>query len=270
VDARDVERLVHVPGQGKLKREHGEPVRVVQQGTTSQVSEREQFDRVIRRIGDMERSGRITIQEIRERTDEPWSDRLIANVPCGTPEHLAEYERLQLLRIATEKRLGLDRLPSGIAVYFRVNDREYVVSPYMRWATTLLCDSLTGLIARGRPMTFREKAIWFLWNYRDKAELAVARLESKNAPFRRRCAGCGRRYSPFVGEDNTVARRGCPTCGSPRFRSLAPRSVHRPFGRVTKRGLQRRFKVSERSLEWILSAEIAPDESVPSQPASTE
>jgi hypothetical protein len=260
MDGRDVERFVRVRGQGKRKRKHGESVRVVQQGKTSEVSERDQFDRLNRRIADMERSGRIKIQEIREQTDEPWSDRLIANVACGTPEDLAVYERLQKFRAAIEKKLTADRLPSGIAVHFRVNDREYVISPYARWAGACFCDSNSRLESRGKPMTNRERAIYFLWEYRNKADITVARLESKSAPFRRRCADCKRRYSPYVGSDSTVARRGCPKCGSPRFQSLAPRSAQRPFGRVTKVGLRQRFKLSRRTLDRLLAASPASGE----------
>jgi hypothetical protein len=270
MDERDVERLAARREGARRKREHGEKVRVARQGETTTVSDRAQYDRLSRRIGEMERSGRIRIQATYEHSDEPWSDRLVGMVPCGAPEDVARFTLLQEQRIAAAKKIGPDRLPSGAAIHWRMNNREYVISPYESWMGALLCDSNAKLQARGRSLSYRARAIFFLWHYRDKAEITIARLESKSAPFRRRCADCSHRYLPIHRSDGALARRGCPKCGSPRFQALAPRSVQRPFGRITKLELQRRFKVSARALERILSAVATPTESVLPQAETAE
>jgi hypothetical protein len=267
---RDVERLAARREGARRKREHGEKVRVARQGKTTTVSDRAQYDRLSRRIGEMERSGRIRMQATYEHSDEPWSDRLVGMVPCGTPQDVAQYEHLRMSRVAAAKKIGPDRLPSGITVHLRMNDREYVISAYVSWASALLSDSEARRQARGRPLTFRQRAIWCLWHYRKKAEITIAHLESKSAPFRRRCAECSHGYLPIHRPDGALARRGCPKCGSPRFQSLAPRSVQRPFGRITKLELQRRFKLSARALERILSAVATPTESVLPQAETAE
>jgi predicted Zn-ribbon and HTH transcriptional regulator len=222
-------------------------------------------------MGEMEQSGRIRFLATYAQGDTPGSIQLVERVPIGSDQ---DVERFRLLneqsRVAAE-RLGSERIESGFAIRYHHNGREYVVAPYEEWGIEILRDSLQSLRVRDRSLGKRDRIVWSLWHYRNKAVISMGRLDSKIAAFRWKCAECGHARAPMR------YPQGCPKCGSRRYRDITGTSRLEALGRITKAALRRRFKISERHLARILSAELEPvpggadsARSVPPQPASLQ
>src|SRR6516225_1577705 len=159
MEERHVDRLASSPSTARRKRTHGEPVRVLRQARTKNVSDLQLFRRLRRRMGEMEQSGRIRFLATYAQGDTPGSIQLVERVPIGSDQ---DVERFRLLneqsRVAAE-RLGSERIESGFAIRYHHNGREYVVAPYEEWGIEILRDSLQSLRVRDRSLGKRDRIV---------------------------------------------------------------------------------------------------------------
>jgi ribosomal protein S27E len=175
----------------------------------------------------------------------------------GKEADIESFLNLRDMRRVVERKLGPTRLPGGMPTILHHNGIGYVVHPYQAWMHEYLPTFGCFPQVNGTWLKTRDTIVWYLWHYRKKAVVLTGPLSSKTRILTKECVKCGHRRAAFGRRRKVVQLLRCPKCGEGGFRDITPSVDARPFGRITRIGLRRRFHIREREMKWILSATLA-------------
>jgi hypothetical protein len=174
--------------------------------------------------------------------------------PNGTESDVAAFRDDYTQRSMIERRLGPTRVLCGFPMNIHYNGIGYVIHPFQAWVQEYFQTFDHHPQSRGRWLSNRDRIVWMLWHFRAKALLLTGPLTSKVRFFSSECTNCGRRFSVLKRAE--AGKRGCPRCGCRTHKDVTPDVIPKPLGKITKRALRERFKISERRLKRILAAKL--------------
>lgn len=261
MEEREVDRELTTISEARRNTGPIRSLRVSKQAKTSTASTEKQLALTQSRMAEHLISGRV-----RERwLTDPVTGKAIECVFVGDSDAVTQMNRLAAQRSLLWHKLGPERISGWFPYHFHHNGRAYCLDPYVAWISDLHAALDSDLRVRGRVLTARDSVIWLLWYFRNKVVVRVGRLDSKIRGNLRECAQCKHRYRFRINFDPAKWKPGCcPKCGYLGAKHIEPKAVLKPIGRITKAGLRRRFKLSPRTLERILSA--TPDPRFPESP----
>jgi hypothetical protein len=168
-----------------------------------------------------------------------------------------ELERLRAARDFLEVKLGPTRVHAGMVLRYHLNGNAYVFAPYQAWYRDYMVTTNAALPQLTGPDARRDQLIWILWHLKGKAEILIGRLNSKSRGGIVVCTECLYRHPALRRPRDERGVGHCPRC-----KALPHRDVTRPFstknfGVISKVALSRRFRVSRRHVDWIVS--LRPD-----------
>jgi hypothetical protein len=195
------------------------------------------------------------LQGIRERMAQLYESgriRVVDGRECFAPGARDEMERLFQERHCIWKRLGSTRIHGGFDFQIKLNGVAYRFSPYMAWEMEFLKAFEAALPTPYGPHVARDRLLWLIWHFRHRAVIQVGKTPNKVRGPLGECTSCGYPHRVVPG-----GQHGCPRCHGVQYRDVSGQASLRPFGRVTKAGLRRRFKVSRYGLDCILAIAFA-------------
>lgn len=210
---------------------------MTRQARTKSVGDQELLERVQTRIRKLYADGSITVRAGREYFATGARDRLT---------------RLQQERSALWRKLGPAQVLGGVLYELRRQGKAYSFSPFVEWLELFLrATSHDATLLTGRYAS-RNRLMWLLWNFRHRAHIAVAKTEYQGRGSRVECPSCGDRHGSHRRRKDEQGWSRCPKCGEPTHRTVPEKLELRPFGKITKTGLMRRFRISRRNLDRLL------------------
>jgi hypothetical protein len=227
------------------------PIPPVRSGRTRTVSAAESLARTEQRIQAMYRDGRITVV-----TEPSVVFRgVAASREVFKPRAEEERRSLREQVAIRQGKIGSTRIPSGVLHEIHYGKKVFSIVPYWAWVMDYLVASNSERSMYRGEQGKRDFLIWLLWHFRD-----TAILQFGDAPNRVRgqvvdCVQCGSRHPAHRRVEDERGRRHCRRCGALAFRPVEPKIEFRPLT-ITKTGLQRRFRISRRALQRILSAPV--------------
>lgn len=211
------------------------------QSRTSTPSDRALLARISQRIANLYSSGAIQLV-VENGTREVM-----------TPEIGATLATLRAKRNVIENKLGPTRLPSGYVHELRLNGKAYVFEPYVAWREQFRRATSFGQPPSTRFRNRRDELVWLLWNLRHRAMIEVAETAHKVCGSLVECPRCGHQHPHHSRARDEHGFTRCRKCGEGTHRDVRERLDRKPFGRITKTGLLRRFRLSERNLDRVLA-----------------
>lgn len=215
----------------------------MKQGKSREVPDHELLERIQARIARMYQTGRIQVVDGRE---------------IITPEAKRERTCLEEQRDALELKLGPTQVLGGIVHHVRVHGKAYAIAPYAEWLDELL--RATAITFNPRELIgthpMRNRLVWLVWHFRDKAVIQVGATAHKVRGSLVECVECGYRHR-YLGrprDEHGISR--CRRCSCLTYRTVPEEIAFRPFGKVTRSGLQRRFRLSKRYLDRVLAVPL--------------
>ncbi len=169
----------------------------------------------------------------------------------GAKEELA---RLRSQRLVLWCKLGATQVFAGFVYEFHLNGTAYSFAPYAEWKDEFSkALSLDLLPTPTGPHVRRDHLLWWLWHFRHRARIEVGRAQHKVRGGLVECLGCGHRHRYVSRPRDEHGLSCCRKCGGRAHRAVPENIKLKPFGRISKAGLLRRFRVSKRRLDRILA-----------------
>jgi hypothetical protein len=183
---------------------------------------------------------------------------------CG-PGAWEARERLVTERQVFKKKIGPARLLSGFDFEIHLNGVSYAFSPsVLHLAEFLAAFNFIGPTPHG-PHSKRDRIVWLIWHSRNSGIIRVGKTPNKVRGPLVQCASCEyvHRYLGRPRDQSGVST--CRRCGAKAHRNIDSETIPSSFGRVSKAGLRRRFKLNRRYLDRILAVSPPIPSAEPSQ-----
>ena len=233
-----------ISAEGHKVRRSRPRVRVSRSSKTRSISTIQLSRRIEQRLCQLYKSGQIRAEK----------GQLIYS-----PGAAAERGKLLDQLRAVHRKLGDARVPSGFVYEIHVHRTVYSFCPYIFWLDGLLQATAQWLPRSRGPTAKRDRAVWYLWHFRSKADVQVGTKGSKSLQGWVDCESCGYRHSLRRRPRDERGISYCSRCGGQAHRRVPEQVVLKPIGRITKASLRRRFKLSIRQLDKIISISSPPD-----------
>ncbi len=211
------------------------------QGKSRTVGDHDLLRRIEGRIAEIYQSGQIQVVDGRE---------------IKTPEAARELARLEEQRDAVERKLGPTQVLFGFVNQVHLRGKVYTLAAYRMWAAPFCRAIVADPPQFGGPSARRDRLLWLLWNFRDKAVIQVGATAHKVRGSLVECAECGYRHRYLSRPRNLHGFSSCRRCSALAYRIVPETIRYKPFGKITRIGLHRRFRISKRQLDRVLAVPL--------------
>lgn len=170
----------------------------------------------------------------------------------------AELANLVAQRNALWSKLGPTQVLAGVVYQMRRDGKAYCFAPRRAWLGPFMrATNTTRPTFRGR-LASRDLLLWLLWHFRDKALIQIGHVGHKVRGSRVDCPSCGLRHVYHRRPRDERGLSYCRRCGERTHRSVpdTPGFQELKLATITKAWLRRRFRVSRRTLDRILSVPL--------------